>query len=78
MRHEVRVGSHIFPPMQVLVTAARMGPIPMILYDAALGACEALTVALVSYRKGIRSNIEVSVERVSQKKGPAFYRLDSS
>jgi len=52
------------------------GPNPHDLYDAALGACEALTVMWYATRKGIPvEDIMVSVDRDSSEERAGTYRL---
>jgi putative redox protein len=79
MRHEVRVGSHIFAADASIGDGGEgLGPNPHDLYDAALGACEALTVLWYANRKGIPvENIEVSVERDQSEERTGIYRLDT-
>jgi putative redox protein len=79
MRHEVRIG-----PFNLAVDASvadggeGLGPNPHDLYDAALGACEALTVLWYANRKGIAvAEIEVSIERDQSQEKAGTYRLDS-
>lgn len=52
------------------------GPSPHDLYDAALGACEALTVMWYATRKGIPvEDVAVSVDRDSSEEREGTYRL---
>jgi putative redox protein len=79
MRHEVRIGPYSFG---VDVSADEggqgLGPNPHDLYDAALGACEALTVLWYANRKGIPvDNIEITVERNQSEEKAGLYRLES-
>jgi putative redox protein len=77
MRHVVRVGSHNFAADASIGDGGEeLGPNPHDLYDAALGACEALTVLWYANRKGIPvENIEVSVERDQAEERTGIYRL---
>jgi putative redox protein len=79
MRHEVRIGPHVFAADASTGDGGEgLGPNPHDLYDAALGACEALTVLLYANRKGIPvENIEVAVERDQSEERTGTYRLDS-
>ena len=79
MRHEVRVGPHIFAADASIGDGGEgLGPNPHDLYDAALGACESLTVLWYAHRKGIPvENIEVSVERDQSEERNGIYRLHS-
>ena len=80
MRHEVRIGSHtITADASIDEGGEGLGPNPHDLYDAALGACEALTVLWYANRKGIPvENIEVTVERDKSQERTGIYRLDTS
>ncbi len=54
------------------------GPNPHDLYDAALGACKALTVILYTRRKGIAmEDVEVLVERDASGERSGTYALDT-
>ena len=79
MRHEVRVGTYIFAAdTSVSEGGEGLGPNPHDLYDAALGACEALTVLWHAKRKGIPvEDIEVAVERDQSEERTGTYRLDT-
>jgi putative redox protein len=79
MRHEVRVGPHVFAVDTSISDGGEgLGPAPHDLYDAALGACEALTVLWYADRKGISvENIEVTVERDQSEERTGIYRLDT-
>jgi putative redox protein len=79
MRHEVHVGPHIFAADAAMDDGGEeLGPNPHDLYDAALGACEALTVLWYASRKGIPvENIEVTVERDQSEERTGTYRLDT-
>jgi putative redox protein len=79
MRHEVRIGTNIFAAdASVSDGGEGLGPNPHDLYDAALGACEALTVLWYARRKGIPvEGIEVAVERDQSEERTGTYRLDT-
>jgi putative redox protein len=77
MRHEVRVGTNMFSADASISDGGEgLGPNPHDLYDAALGACEALTVLWYARRKGIEvDEIEVAVERDQSEERTGTYRL---
>jgi putative redox protein len=79
MRHEVRVGPHVFAADASIDDGGEgLGPNPHDLYDAALGACEALTVLWYASRKAIPvEKIEVTVERDQSEERTGVYRLDT-
>jgi putative redox protein len=79
MRHEIRVGPHVFAADASIGDGGEgLGPNPHDLYDSALGACEALTVLWHAKRKGIPvENIEVTVERDQSAERTGIYRLDT-
>jgi putative redox protein len=77
MRHEVRIGPYSFgADVSAEEGGQGLGPNPHDLYDAALGACEALTVLWYANRKGIPvDNIAVTVERDQSEEKKGVYRL---
>ena len=79
MRHVIRVGPHsIFTDLSKEQGGEASGPSPHDLYDAALGACKALTALLYAKRKHFRvENIEVSVERDAGEERTGTYRLNT-
>jgi putative redox protein len=79
MRHEIRVGNNLFfADASISEGGEGLGPNPHDLYDAALGACEALTVLWYAKRKGIAvDQIEVIVERDQSEERSGTYRLDT-
>jgi putative redox protein len=79
MRHEVRVGTNIFSADASISDGGEgLGPNPHDLYDAALGACEALTVLWYARRNGIPvDEIEVAVDRDQSEERTGTYRLDT-
>jgi putative redox protein len=79
MRHEVRVGPNIFAADASISDGGEgLGPNPHDLYDAALGACKAMTVLSYARRKGIPvEGIEVAVERDQSEERTGTYRLDT-
>lgn len=77
MRHFVHIGKHSFavdePPGN---GGEDSGPTPHDLYDAALGACKALTVVWYAQRKGMPLEaVEVTVERDASQEKEGLYRL---
>jgi putative redox protein len=79
MRQEVRVGPHSFAADASIGDGGEgLGPNPHDLYDAALGACESLTVLWYANHKGIPvENIEVTVERDQSEERTGIYRLNT-
>src|SRR5260221_14455400 len=80
MRHEIRVGRiTIAADESVEAGGEGSGLTPHDLYDAALGACKALTILWDAKRKGIAvEGIEVSVERDASQEGAGLYRLSTA
>ena len=79
MRHAIRIGPHsIFTDLSNEQGGEASGPSPHDLYDAALGACKALTVLLYAKRKNIPvEDIEVAVERDASQERSGTYRLSA-
>src|SRR6266852_8426779 len=79
MRHEIRVGRITIAADQSVEDGGEgSGPSPHDLYDAALGACKALTVLLYAKRKKFPvEGIEVSVERDASQEHAGTYRLST-
>ncbi len=77
MSHTVHVGTHsIVADAPVSEGGSDAGPSPHDLYDAALGACKALTVLWYAQRKKIAvHDIAVQVERDSSQERQGLYRL---
>ena len=80
MRHEIRIGRHsIYTDLSNEMGGEDSGPTPHDLYDAALGACKALTVLLYAKRKKFPvEGIEVSVERDASREQAGIYRLNTA
>ncbi len=80
MRHEIRVGRiTIAADESVEAGGEGSGLTPHDLYDAALGACKALTILWYAKRKGIAvEGIEVSVERDASQERAGLYRLSTA
>ena len=77
MRHRVTIGDHMLtvdePPAH---GGEDSGPTPHDLYDAALGACKALTMVWYAERKGMAlEEVEVSIERDASAEADGTYRL---
>src|SRR3984893_11391464 len=77
MRHEIHIGGNsIASDLGVEEGGDGSGPSPHDLYDAALGACTALTVLWYAQRKNIPvEGLEVSVERDASQERSGIYRL---
>lgn len=80
MRHEIHIGRNsLVSDVSVEEGGEASGPNPHDLYDAALGACTALTVLWYAKRKNIPiRGIEVSVERDSSQERAGLYRLSAA
>jgi putative redox protein len=80
MGHTVRMGAHeITADATVTEGGSDAGPSPHDLYDAALGACKALTVLWYAQRKQIAvQDIEVQVERDASQERQGVYRLKTT
>jgi putative redox protein len=80
MRHEIHIGRNILASdLSVEEGGEGSGPTPHDLYDAALGACTALTVLWYAKRKSFHlEGIEVSVERDASQERAGIYRLSAA
>jgi len=80
MRHRVQVRGHEFTvDMSAAEGGEDAGPDPHDLYDAALGACKALTVLWYAKRKGLPlTDIEVVVERDNSQERAGVYGLHAA
>ena len=80
MRHIVHVRNHLISADgSVEEGGADAGPSPHDLYDAALGACKALTVVWYAKRKGIPvEDIEVTIDRDASEERKGVYRLSAA
>ena len=80
MRHEIHVDGHsIATDVSVEQGGEGSGPNPHDLYDAALGACTALTALWYAKHKNIPvEGIEVSVERDASQERAGIYRLSAA
>ncbi len=77
MRHVIQIRDHQLPTdLAVADGGEDSGPDPHDLYDAALGACKALTVLWYAKRKGLPlDDLEVSVTRDASDERKGTYRL---
>lgn len=77
MKHQVQVREHRFPTDVDAATGGEdAGPSPHDLYDAALGACKALTVLWLAERKKLPvENVRVEIDRDSSQENQGIYRL---
>jgi putative redox protein len=80
MRHEIRIGQNsISTDVGNEQGGEGSGTSPHDLYDAALGACKALTVLLYAKRKTFPvEGIEVSVERDASQEHAGICRLSTA
>ena len=79
MRHEIHVEANsLATDLSVEEGGEASGPSPHDLYDAALGACTALTVLWYARRKNIPiEGIAVSVDRDASQERAGIYRLSA-
>jgi putative redox protein len=79
MRHEIHIGPNsLATDLSVANGGDGSGPTPHDLYDAALGACTALTVLLYAKHKNIPvEDITVSVDRDASQERAGIYRLSA-
>jgi len=79
MWHDIHIGpNHLATDLSVEEGGDASGPSPHDLYDAALGACTALTVLWYAKHKNIPvENIAVSAERDSSQERAGIYRLSA-
>lgn len=80
MSHTVHIRAHEFTSdVSVAEGGSDAGPSPHDLYDAALGACKALTVLWYAQRKKIGvQDIEVQVDRDTSQERQGVYRLKTT
>jgi putative redox protein len=80
MRHIVHVGTHLISADGTVDEGGTgAGPSPHDLYDAALGACKALTLVWYAKRKGIPvEDIRVTVDRDATQERQGVYRLNTT
>lgn len=79
MRHHVHIGKHIITIDELPANGGEdTGVNSHDLYDAALGACKALTILWYARRKGIPvEDIQVDVERDATQERAGTYHLDT-
>jgi putative redox protein len=77
MRHDIRIGAHsVSTDLSVAEGGEDLGVTPHDLYDAALGACKALTMMVYAKRKGIPlEDVRVNVTRDASEERAGIYRL---
>ncbi|OWQ91570.1 osmotically inducible protein OsmC [Roseateles aquatilis] len=80
MRQTVRIRNHTLTADQSVAGGGEdAGPDPHELYDAALGACKALTVLWYAQRKGLPvEDVLVEVERDGSQEQQGTYKLRAS
>ncbi|MES2098828.1 MAG: OsmC family protein, partial [Pseudomonadota bacterium] len=80
MRHSVQIRNHTFGvDGSVPEGGEDAGPQPHDLYDAALGACKALTLLVYAKRKGIPvDDIEVTIARDDSGERQGVYKLKAA
>lgn len=80
MRHEIRIGRHtLTTDIAVEGGGEGSGPTPHDLYDAALGACKALTVLMYARHKKLPlQGIKVAVDRDAKEERAGIYRLTAT
>jgi putative redox protein len=76
-RQTITIGAHtLTADMSVEEGGADAGPSPHDLYDAALGACKALTILWYANKKGIPvGDIQTTIERDASEERHGTYRL---
>jgi putative redox protein len=77
MKHTVSIGAHEFAVDEGPDNGGEdLGPTPHDVYDAALGACKALTVLWYAQRKGLPlQDVRATVERDDREERRGTYRL---
>jgi putative redox protein len=80
MRHDIYIGEHrLATDLGVENGGEASGPTPHDLYDAALGACKALTMIVHAKRRAIPlEGVEVSVERDASHEREGIYRVSTT
>lgn len=75
--HRITIRSHeLIADMSLEEGGADIGPTPHDLYDAALGACKAMTMVWYAERNGIAlENVHVGVQRDASEERQGVYRL---
>lgn len=77
MAHRITIGAHeLITDLAAADGGADEGPDPHDLYDAALGACKALTMLWYAQRKGIAlEGLRVGIARDASEERDGIYRL---
>lgn len=77
LRHSIEIGEHLLhADVPVELGGGASGPEPHDLFDAALGACKALTLMLYARQKGLPlESLEVHVRRDDSEERQGVYRL---
>ena len=77
MRHDIRIGAHsISTDLSIAEGGEDLGVTPHDLYDAALGACKALTMMVYAKRKAMPlEDVRVNVTRDAAAERAGVYRL---
>ncbi|MEK1905907.1 MAG: OsmC family protein [Pseudomonas sp.] len=77
MRHSIEIGDHLLhTDVPVEYGGNASGPEPHDLFDAALGACKALTLMLYAKQKGLPlEGLDVRVNRDDSEERQGIYRL---
>lgn len=78
LRQRITIGEHtLHSDVPVAFGGAASAPEPHDLFDAALGACKALTLALYARQKGIAlDNVDVQISRDDSEERKGTYRLN--
>ncbi|HSC82241.1 MAG TPA: OsmC family protein [Pseudomonas sp.] len=77
LRHSIEIGEHLLhTDVPVEFGGAASGPEPHDLFDAAIGACKALTLMLYAKQKGLPlEGLDVRVSRDDSEERTGIYRL---
>jgi putative redox protein len=77
MRHDIQIGSHtVSTDLSLAEGGEDLGVTPHDLYDAALGACKALTIMVYAKRKAMPlEDVRVNVTRDASEERAGVYRL---
>jgi len=77
LRHSIEIGEHLLhTDVPVAFGGNASGPEPHDLFDAALGACKALTLMLYARQKGLPlDSLDVRVARDDSQERQGIYRL---
>ncbi len=77
LRHSIEIGEHLLhTDVPVELGGEASGPEPHDLFDAAIGACKALTLMLYAKQKGMPlESLDVRVSRDDSEERKGIYRL---